>query len=291
VTQKTPYRVGMQRHPAPPIAPADSSGLVRVSKLLAERGFCSRREADLYIEQGLVLVDGKVVTELGTRAYPSQTVSLAQGAQLQQAQRLTVILNKPVGYVSHADDDKAYPEAVTLITPENEWKEAPASHSGPVVTSKLSGQRGDLRSRGGPATGARLNTRGLAPAGRLDIDSTGMLVLTQDGRIARLLIGEDSPLEKEYLVRVQGRLSPEGLALLNHGLSLDGKALKPAKVSWQNEDQLRFALREGKKRQIRRMCELVGLKVVGLRRIRIGRIMLGNLPVGQWRRLGASEKF
>ncbi|MFM1881368.1 MAG: hypothetical protein RLZZ344_1602 [Pseudomonadota bacterium] len=281
----------MQRHPAPPIAPADSSGLVRVSKLLAERGFCSRREADLYIEQGLVLVDGKVVTELGTRAYPSQTVSLAQGAQLQQAQRLTVILNKPVGYVSHADDDKAYPEAVTLITPENEWKEAPASHSGPVVTSKLSGQRGDLRSRGGPATGARLNTRGLAPAGRLDIDSTGMLVLTQDGRIARLLIGEDSPLEKEYLVRVQGRLSPEGLALLNHGLSLDGKALKPAKVSWQNEDQLRFALREGKKRQIRRMCELVGLKVVGLRRIRIGRIMLGNLPVGQWRRLGASEKF
>jgi 23S rRNA pseudouridine2604 synthase len=238
-----------------------------------------------------VLVDGKVVTELGTRAHPSQTVSLASGAQLQQAQRITVILNKPVGYVSHADDDRAYPEAVTLITPENEWKEGPATDNGPVVTSKLSGQRGDLRSRGGQATGARLNTRGLAPAGRLDIDSTGMLVLTQDGRIARLLIGEDSPLEKEYLVRVQGRLSPEGLALLNHGLSLDGKALKPAKVSWQNEDQLRFALREGKKRQIRRMCELVGLKVVGLRRIRIGRIMLGNLPVGQWRRLGAFEKF
>jgi len=240
---------------------------VRVSKLLAERGFCSRREADLYIAQGLVLVDGKVVTELGTRAHPSQTVSLAQGAQLQQAQRVTVILNKPVGYVSHADDDKAYPEAVTLITPENEWAEDPAKG------------------------GARLHTRGLAPAGRLDIDSTGMLVLTQDGRVARQLIGEDSPLEKEYLVRVQGQLSPEGLALLKQGLSLDGKALKPAKVSWQNEDQLRFALREGKKRQIRRMCELVGLKVIGLRRIRIGRIMLGNLPVGKWRRLGAFEKF
>jgi 23S rRNA pseudouridine2604 synthase len=246
---------------------SNTNELVRVSKLLAERGFCSRREADLYIAQGLVLVDGKVVTELGTRAHPSQTVSLAQGAQLQQAQRVTVILNKPVGYVSHADDDKAYPEAVTLITSENEWAEGRAK------------------------TGVRLNTRGLAPAGRLDIDSTGMLVLTQDGRIARQLIGEDSPLEKEYLVRVQGRLSPEGLALLNHGLSLDGKALKPAKVSWQNEDQLRFALREGKKRQIRRMCELVGLKVVGLRRIRIGRIVLGNLPVGQWRRLGAFEKF
>jgi len=248
-------------------SPSHENGLVRVSKLLAERGFCSRREADLYIAQGMVLVDGNVITELGTRAHPSQTVSLAKGAQLQQAQRVTVILNKPVGYVSHADDDKAYPEAVTLITSENEWAEGPAK------------------------TGVRLNTRGLAPAGRLDIDSTGMLVLTQDGRIARQLIGEDSPFEKEYLVRVQGRLSPEGLALLNHGLSLDGKALKPAKVSWQNEDQLRFALREGKKRQIRRMCELVGLKVVGLWRIRIGRIMLGSLPVGQWRRLGAVERF
>jgi 23S rRNA pseudouridine2604 synthase len=272
--------------------PPDSSGLVRVSKLLAERGFCSRREADLYIEQGLVLVDGQVVTELGTRAHPSQTVSLAQGAQLQQAQRLTVILNKPVGYVSHADDDKAYPEAVTLITPENEWLE------GPVTPGAAGGHREGGKSsakqsrdaRGQPAS-ARINTRGLAPAGRLDIDSIGMLVLTQDGRIARLLIGEDSPLEKEYLVRVQGHLSTEGLALLNHGLSLDGKALKPAKVSRQNEDQLRFALREGKKRQIRRMCEQVGLKVVGLKRIRIGRIMLGNLPVGQWRRLGTFEKF
>jgi 23S rRNA pseudouridine2604 synthase len=118
-----------------------------------------------------------------------------------------------------------------------------------------------------------------------------MLVLTQDGRIARVLIGEDSLIEKEYLVRVVGSLDDKGLRLLNHGLSLDGKALKPAKVSWQNEDQLRFVLREGKKRQIRRMCELVGLKVVGLKRIRMGRIPLGNLPVGQWRRLGPFEKF
>ncbi len=245
---------------------------VRVSKLLAERGICSRREADQYIEQGLVLLDGQPVTELGTRALPSQTVALAPGAQLQQQARLTVILNKPIGYVSQADDDQQYPPAVTLITPENEW-----------VDPK--------EKRAGPARPPRLNTRGLAPAGRLDIDSTGMLVLTQDGRIARILIGEDSLIEKEYLVRVTGSLDDNGLRLLNHGLSLDGKALKPAKVSWQNEDQLRFVLREGKKRQIRRMCELVGLKVVGLRRIRMGRIPLGNLPVGQWRRLGPFEKF
>ena len=137
----------------------------------------------------------------------------------------------------------------------------------------------------------KFNTRGLAPAGRLDIDSSGLLVLTQDGRIAKLLIGENSPIEKEYLVRVEGTLTAEGLRLLNHGLKLDDEALKPAKVSWQNTDQLRFVLREGKKRQIRRMCELVGLKVIGLKRIRIGQIPLGNLPVGQWRHLGPNEKF
>jgi 23S rRNA pseudouridine2604 synthase len=256
---------------------------VRVSKLLAERGICSRREADQYIEQGLVLLDGQPVTELGTRALPSQAVALAPGAQLQQQARLTVILNKPIGYVSQADDDQQYPPAVTLITAENEWIDTKTA--GTNLASSHTGKRA------GPARPPRLNTRGLAPAGRLDIDSTGMLVLTQDGRIARVLIGEDSLIEKEYLVRVTGSLDDQGLRLLNHGLSLDGKALKPAKVSWQNEDQLRFVLREGKKRQIRRMCELVGLKVVGLKRIRMGRIPLGNLPVGQWRRLGPFEKF
>lgn len=133
--------------------------------------------------------------------------------------------------------------------------------------------------------------KGLAPAGRLDIDSTGLLVLTQDGRIAKQLIGEHSTIEKEYLVRVEGELSENGLKKLNFGLSLDGVQLKPAKVSWQNEDQLRFVLREGRKRQIRRMCELVGLKVIGLKRIRIGSITLGKLPLGQWRYLKPNERF
>jgi 23S rRNA pseudouridine2604 synthase len=258
----------MQRPPAPPIAPTDPSGLVRVSKLLAERGFCSRREADLYIEQGLVLVDGKVVTELGTRAHPSQTVSLASGAQLQQAQRITVILNKPVGFISHFDDEQEYQPAASLITPDN------------YFASPLDKGRNP-----------RFNTRGLAPAGRLDIDSTGMLVLTQDGRIAKLLIGENSPIEKEYLVRVEGALSFEDLDRLKHGLELDGVVLKPAQVSWQNEDQLRFVLREGRKRQIRRMCEMVGLKVLGLKRVRMGRISLGALPPGKWRFVRPEEQF
>jgi 23S rRNA pseudouridine2604 synthase len=142
--------------------------------------------------------------------------------------------------------------------------------------------------------------KSLVPAGRLDIDSTGLLVLTQDGRVARQLIGEDSGMEKEYLVRVtygeiaadvQKAFPPAQLARLRHGLSLDGQALKPAQVDWQNPEQLRFILKEGKKRQIRRMCEQVGLKVVGLKRIRIGRVVLGNLPVGQWRYLGPQERF
>lgn len=253
-------------------APAAPDGRVRISKLLADRGLCSRREADRYIEQGFVLVDGEIVSELGSRAFPHQKIELAAGAKRQQASQLTVILNKPVGIISHDDDDRRYPPAVSLITRNTLW-----DHPTTLATHRK--------------LPPRLNTRGLAPAGRLDIDSTGMMVLTQDGRIARLLIGEDSPIEKEYLVRVEGSLTAEGLKLLNHGLSLDGQALKPAKVSWQNEAQLRFVLREGKKRQIRRMCELVGLNVTALKRIRIGRVALGNLPLGQWRAMAPWEKF
>lgn len=245
---------------------------IRISKILADRGICSRREADRYIEQGLVLVDGEVVSELGARALPSQNIELASAAKQHQASQLTILLNKPIGFISHADDEREYPPAASLITPANLWRDPQAN------PAKIKFP-------------PRIATRGLAPAGRLDIDSTGLLVLTQDGRIARLLIGEDSPIEKEYLVRVEGSLSDDGLQKLNHGLSLDGEKLKPAKVSWQNEHQLRFVLREGKKRQIRRMCELVGLKVVGLKRIRIGRVKLGPLPIGQWRPLAPWEKF
>ena len=133
--------------------------------------------------------------------------------------------------------------------------------------------------------------KNLAPAGRLDIDSTGLLVLTQDGRIARQLIGADSEIDKEYLVRVEGTLAENGLDLLNHGLWLDDRPLRPAKVEWINDDQLRFVLREGRKRQIRRMCELVVLQVVGLKRVRIGQVKLGDLPLGQWRFLREDERF
>ena len=240
---------------------------IRLSKLMSEQGLCSRREADSYIERGWVLVDGQPVSELGTRIFPSQRITLNRAAQSRQQMRVTILLNKPVGYVSGQAEDNHKP-ASTLINA--------ASH----FAADKSPQRFS------PA-----HLKGLAPAGRLDIDSHGLLVLTQDGRIAKQLIGEDSAIDKEYLVRVQGKIAGNGLSMLNHGLKLDGTALKPAKVTWQNDDQLRFILREGKKRQIRRMCELVGLKVTGLKRVRIGKIKLGDLPAGQWRYLREDEKF
>jgi 23S rRNA pseudouridine2604 synthase len=246
---------------------SESLEKVRLSKLMAAQGLCSRREADSYIERGLVFVDGERVAELGTKIYPTQRITLSRAAAGEQTARVTVLLHKPVGYVS-AQPEPGHRPAVSLVTPDN--------HHAAEASER----------RFHPS-----HLRGLAPAGRLDIDSTGLLVLTQDGRIARQLIGEGSEVEKEYLVRVQGKLSAKGLQLLNHGLELDGVALKRAEVAWQNRDQLRFVLRQGKKRQIRRMCELVGLEVTGLKRVRIGRVRLGDLPVGQWRYLGAEERF
>jgi 23S rRNA pseudouridine2604 synthase len=248
-------------------------GSMRLSKRMSELGLASRREADEWIEKGWVRVDGRVVAELGSRVLPEQRITVDAKATNQQAQRVTVLLNKPVGYVSGQAED-GYEPALVLITPANQWRDD---------TSGVHFQREHLRS--------------LVPAGRLDIDSVGLLVLTQDGRVAKQLIGETSEVEKEYLVRVEPasagveRLSEQGLAQLRHGLELDGEALRPAQVEWVNDDQLRFVLTQGKKRQIRRMCEAVGLKVLGLKRVRIGRVMLGDLPAGQWRYLRAGESF
>jgi 23S rRNA pseudouridine2604 synthase len=244
----------------------------RLSKRMAELGLCSRREADEWIINGWVKVDGVIIDTLGTRINPDAEIVISGYAREHQSESVTILLHKPVGHVSGQAED-GYQPAVVLVHPDNEWLEDPELNE----QNAKQFQRGFLK--------------GLAPAGRLDIDSTGLLVLTQDGRIARHLIGQDSSVEKEYLVRVEGGLSDADLKRLNHGLSLDGEKLKPAKVSWQNEDQLRFVLREGKKRQIRRMCEMVGLHVIGLKRVRIGSVNLGKLPLGQWRYLRDNERF
>jgi 23S rRNA pseudouridine2604 synthase len=251
--------------------PGHVDGSLRLSKRMSELGLASRREADEWIARGWVRVDGRVVSELGSRVLPGQRVTIDPRARQAQAQLVTVLLNKPVGYVSGQAEDGHRP-ARLLVTPDRRWRE----------------DRTEIRF-------TPQHLRSLVPAGRLDIDSVGLLVLTQDGRIARQLVGEGGEVEKEYLVRVAGvegaPLPPAGLALLRHGLSLDGEALRPAQVEWVNADQLRFVLKEGKKRQIRRMCEAVGLSVLGLKRVRIGAVALGALPPGQWRYLGADERF
>lgn len=245
---------------------ADCEELQRLSKVMAARGICSRREADDYISRGLVLVNGKAAV-LGQKVAPSDEIRISREVDKRQERLATVLLNKPLGYVSGQAED-GYRPARVLITPANRWS-------------------GDRSGREfSPA-----HLRGLVPAGRLDINSTGLLVLTQDGRVARSIIGEDSGVDKEYLVRVEGRLAPDGLALLNRGLSLDGEELLPAQVTWQEDGLLRFVLHQGKKRQIRRMCALVGLDVVALKRVRVGRVRLGALPLGRWRYLCGGERF
>ncbi|OXJ03335.1 MULTISPECIES: pseudouridine synthase [Burkholderia] len=254
----------------------DESGLMRLSKRMSELGMCSRREADEWIEKGWVLVDGERIDTLGTKVRADQKIEIDERASAAQAAQVTILLHKPVGYVSGQAED-GYEPAAVLITRANRWS---GDHS--------------------PVRFSPQHLHALAPAGRLDIDSTGLLVLTQNGVIAKQLIGEQSDIDKEYLVRVRfgerlididQHFPAESLAKLRHGLELDGVALKPAMVSWQNGEQLRFVLREGKKRQIRRMCELVGLDVIGLKRVRMGRVMLGALPQGQWRYLSADETF
>lgn len=246
--------------------PADVPSGVRLSKVMSERAMCSRREADLWIERGWVFVNGERVSELGSRIDPNAEITITKEAKHDQAKQVTILLNKPVGYVS-SQPEPGFTPAVTLISAET-W----------------------VRQSGDPEFKPWM-MRGLAPAGRLDVDSTGLLVLTQDGRVAKKLIGEESDAEKEYLVRVAGEMIPGGLRLLQFGLELDGKPLKKAWVKQLNEDQLHFILKEGKKRQIRRMCELVGLRVIGLKRVRIGRVKLGDLPLGHWRFLRADEAF
>jgi len=240
---------------------------VRISKLLAERGLCSRREADRFIERGLVLLDGVPVTELGTRALPTQDLRLLREAATESDSQVTILLHKPLGIVSGQPED-GYEAAASLISPKTR-------HADDRSGTRFS----------------RTQLAGLAVAGRLDIDSTGLLVLTQSGVIARRLIGQDTEIEKEYLVRVEGGINEAVLARLSYGIMLDDRQLKPAIVTRHGGDQLRFILREGRKRQIRRMCKIVGLDVLALKRIRIGKVQLGKLPYGQWRYLARGEEF
>ncbi len=246
-------------------------GLVRLSKRMSDLGMASRREADAWIEKGWVSVNG-IAAVLGQKVGPKDSITIDGRARREQDERVTIIINKPIGYVSGQAED-GYEPAKVLVNGASRWAKDASSrrfHPKQLVS--------------------------LVPAGRLDIDSTGLLILTQDGRVAKTIIDAASTVDKEYIVRVvdlDGMDPPDfsarRLGLLRHGLTLDGKALLPAKIDVLNESELRFTLQEGKKRQIRRMCEAVGLKVVRLKRVRIGNIRLGALPLGQWRYLAPDE--
>jgi 23S rRNA pseudouridine2604 synthase len=220
----------------------------RVSKLMAKRGLCSRREAEKYMSEGRVVVNGTLVTEMGTKAPLDAKIDLdASGIK-----KITIALNKPLGIVSNLAE-KNYKEARDLITEENRFDK-----------------------------GSFVDRNSLHVVGRLDVNSKGLLLLTNDGTFAKSIIGPDSEVEKEYVVRFSNLVSKEAIEKLTFGLELDGKPLKRAKVIMKDKNTITFILKEGKYRQIRRMCELVDLNIISLKRVRIGNIQLGSLPVGKW---------
>lgn len=240
----------------------DGDEPIRVNKWLAQSGVCSRREAEALIAQGLVRVDGERVDDVGRKISAGQTLVLTDRAEAQLGAKLTVLLNKPIGYVSSQPEGEQVP-AVRLVRQPNLWGEAKTIPGG---------------------------WNNLAPVGRLDMDSRGLLMLSEDGVIAKAIIGPDSEVEKEYIVTVKGRIDRGKIAKLRHGLELDDRQLKPAKVSLEDTQVLRFILTEGRNRQIRRMCDLVELEVTDLVRTRIGPIRLGDLPEGKWRPISAEER-
>ena len=231
----------------------------RVNKWLASEGVCSRREAEELIAKGLVRIDGERVDDPGRKIAPGQSIEVGEARTRPQ---LSVVINKPVGIVSAQPEGDQIP-AARLLT-----------------RTALVGRPTNMPTK---------RTR-LAPLGRLDQDSRGLLLLSEDGVLAKAVIGPESKLDKEYLVRVEGRITDKKLGLLRHGLMLDGRQLKAAKIEQIEPQRIRFTLIEGRNRQIRRMCELVELEVADLLRTRIGPLSLGDLPEGKWRLLTSEER-
>lgn len=239
----------------------DGAEPVRVNKWLAQAGVCSRREAEELIEAGAVLIDGERVSDVGRKISAGQTLVLNDRAELGLGAQVSVMIHKPVGVVS-AQPDPGQTPAARLLTSERQ------AGSGAVPSSRAS----------------------LPPLGRLDQDSRGLLLLSEDGVLAKAIIGPESEIDKEYVVTVTGKVTRDRVQKLRHGLELDGRKLKPAKITLQDTQVLRFVLNEGRNRQIRRMCELVELEVTDLIRVRVGPLQLGDLPEGKWRHLTAQER-
>jgi 23S rRNA pseudouridine2604 synthase len=241
------------------------SDRIRLSKRLADLGICSRREADDLISQGLILVNGEICDVLGTKVSESDEITLSNKAKKKLDEKVTIVMHKPVGYVSGQAED-GYIPAIRLITADTQFGD----------------QRRQLD---------RSHLKGLAPVGRLDIDSKGLLLLTQDGVLARKIIGETTEMEKEYVVKISSDLTEAEIKKLSKNFVLDEQKLKPVKITKMRDGLYQFILVQGKKRQIRRMVESTGKTVLMLKRVRIGKLELGSLPEGMWRFLEKSEKI
>ena len=241
---------------------------VRLAQRVAELFALSRNEAEQVIRNGWVSVDG-VVVEAPQHRVTVEHVALDPAARVEAVEPATLLLHKPAGIDAI---DGAHP-AVALVTPETRWADDPS--------------------------GVRLLQRHfhrLTPLVPLDTEASGLMVLTQDGRVWRRLTEDADQIEHEYIVEVAGTLGPYGLGQLAHGIQIDGRTLPACKVSWQNETRLRFAIKGARNGQLRAMCAQVGLDVVSIRRLRIGRIALGKgpagaMPPGAWRYLPVGEKF
>ncbi len=236
---------------------------IRLAKRVAAIRGCSRADAERYVEGGWVSVDG-IVIDRPQHKVTTELVTIDDDASLTPLEPATLLLHKPQGF----DTISGSNPAATLAVAGARWSE--------------------------DASGVRPLKRHLAnltPLVPLDREASGLIVLTQDGRVWRRLTEDGDEIEHEYIVEVAGEIAPWGLRRLNHGLSYEGRELPPCKVSWQNEIRLRFAIKGVQGGQLRAMCKQVNLDVVSIRRLRIGRIPLGKLPEGQWRYLPANERF
>lgn len=227
---------------------------VRISKLLTEQNICSRTKAEKWITLKYIKANGKIIEKPEHKIDRNDFILIDKKALLELEEQKTIVLNKPKKFVSSFDDPK-YKHALSLVHRSNY--------------------------KGKKFIDFDLKTLGIV--GRLDADSRGLLIYTQDGNFAKSIIGPESNVSKEYIVKVKGSITDQKINLLRFGLSLDGKALKKAQVELIKPQVLKFILTEGKNRQIRRMCGAVDLEVIDLKRIRIGNILLPkNLEEGQW---------
>jgi pseudouridine synthase len=229
----------------------------RLQKLLSQAGIASRRAAEKLIAEGRVSVNGATVREMGVKADPAVDDIRVDGRRVKAAERSRyILLNKPRGYVTTRSDPQRRPTVIDLVSGVREY---------------------------------------VYPVGRLDYDSEGLLLLTNDGDLAARLTHPRHGVERTYEARVAGMPDREAIDRLRRGIPLDGHRTLPATVTLVNERRrdgnglLRITIREGRNRQVRRMCEAVGHPVEALRRTRIGPLADSSLRVGQWRELTAAE--